>query len=173
MPPLWSLNPKHNILSPFQSGFWSNHSTTSALLKLTNNIFTASSVSKLTGTIFVHLTKALDLVEHYFLSDKLVAVLSCNALLWLNSYFYNRKNVWSYNEANLIYLSIATRCTPRLNSCFTSLFDFLLWPPLHLFWMLCSTLCRWHGNVHIMYTYVITCLDGIWLQKPHEILYCG
>lgn len=58
---------KYSVLSPFQSGFRSNHSTTTALLKLTTNIFSASNDSKLTGAIFIDLTKAFNLVDHYLL----------------------------------------------------------------------------------------------------------
>ena len=83
---------KCNILSPFQSGFRSNHSTTTALLKLTNYIFSASNNSQLTGAIFIDLTKAFNSVDHYLLLDKLFSAgLSCNALLWFNSYLHNRK----------------------------------------------------------------------------------
>ena len=83
---------RNNILSPYQSGFRSNHSTSTALLKLTNDIFCASNDSKLTGAIFIDLTKAFDLVDHYLLLDKLYSIgLSRNALLWFNSYLHNRK----------------------------------------------------------------------------------
>ena len=83
---------KHNILSPFQSGFRSNHSTTTALLKLTNDIYSSSGNSELTGAIFIDLTKAFDLVDHYLLLDKLYSIgMSRNSLLWFNSYLHNRK----------------------------------------------------------------------------------
>ena len=82
----------NNILSPSQSGFRSNHSTSTALLKLTNDIFSASDSGDLTGAIFIDLRKAFDLVDHYLLLDKLHAIgLTRNALLWFNSYLHNRK----------------------------------------------------------------------------------
>lgn len=84
---------KNNILSPSQSGFRSNHSTTTALLKLTNDIFSSSGNNNLTGAIFIDLSKAFDLVDHYLLLDKLFSIgLSRNALLWFNSYLHNRKH---------------------------------------------------------------------------------
>ena len=52
----------------------------------------ASGNNNLTGAIFIDLTKAFDLVNHYLLLDKLYAIgLSRNALLWFNSYLHNRK----------------------------------------------------------------------------------
>ena len=56
----------NNILSPFQSGFRPNHSTITALLKLTSDIFSSSGNSNLTGAIFIDLTKAFDRLTTIF-----------------------------------------------------------------------------------------------------------
>lgn len=80
-----------NILSPFQSGFRSNFSITTALLKFTNDITSSSDNNMLTGAIFINLAKAFDTVDHYLLLDKLYAIgLSESSLLWFNSYFHHR-----------------------------------------------------------------------------------
>ena len=80
-----------DILSPYQSGFRSNFSTTTALLKFTNDITSSSDNNMLTGAIFIDLTKAFDMVDHYLLLDKLHAIgLSESSLLWFNSYLHHR-----------------------------------------------------------------------------------
>ncbi|XDV11150.1 hypothetical protein PO909_000166, partial [Leuciscus waleckii] len=80
-----------NVLSPHQSGFRSNFSTTTALLKFTNDILSASDSNMLTGAIFIDLTKAFDMVDHYLLLDKLHAIgLSSDSLLFFNSFLHHR-----------------------------------------------------------------------------------
>lgn len=60
----------NNILSPSQSVFMQEYSTTSALLKLTN-VYIALDSGDLTGDIFIYLKKAFVLVDHVLLLDKL------------------------------------------------------------------------------------------------------
>ena len=80
------------ILSPVQSGFRPNHSTTTALIKFTNDLYSAADDGELTGAIFIDLTKAFDFVDRYLLLDKLHGIgLSNNTVLWFNSYLHSRK----------------------------------------------------------------------------------
>ena len=82
----------NDILSPFQSGFRSNYSTTTALLKFSNDVYSAAEHGELTGAIFIDLTKAFDFVDRYLLLDKLCNIgLSYNAVKWFSSYLHNRK----------------------------------------------------------------------------------
>ncbi len=82
----------NKILLPLQSGFRANHSTTTSLLKLTNDVYSACDTGNLMGAIFIDLKKAFGLVDHYLLLDKLYAIgLSQNALLWFIFYLHNRK----------------------------------------------------------------------------------
>lgn len=82
----------NKILSQYQIAFRFNFSTTTALTKFTNNVFSASDRGHLTGAIFIDLTRAFDLVDHYLLLDKLHATgLSQHVLLCFNLYLHNRK----------------------------------------------------------------------------------
>lgn len=80
-----------NILSPFQSGFRPNFSTTTALLKFTNDVFSSFDKGQATGANFIALSKAFNMVNHYLLLDKLSSIgFTRNALLWFNAYLHNR-----------------------------------------------------------------------------------
>ena len=82
----------YNILTPVQSGFRQYFSTTTALLKFTNDLQLSSGNGLLTGAIFIDLSKAFDVVDHYLLLDKLYSIgLQRNALLWFNAYLHNRR----------------------------------------------------------------------------------
>lgn len=96
-----------NILSPFQSGFRSNFSTTTALLKFTNDIFSSFDKGQLTGAIFIDLSKAFDMVDHYLLLDKLFSIgLSHQAVLWFNAYLHNRRQYVSFYGSQSDYLVV-------------------------------------------------------------------
>lgn len=86
-----------NILCVNQSGFRPGYSTTTALLKFTNDVFSSLDQSQYTGAIFLDLSKAFDLVDHYLLLDKLKSIgLSRKALLWFNAYLHNRRQFVSF-----------------------------------------------------------------------------
>ena len=87
----------HNLLSPHQSGFRPHFWTTTALLKVTNDILSAFDNNMHTGAIFIDLTKAFDMVDHYLLLDKLYSVgLSPDALLFFNSFLHHRSQCVSF-----------------------------------------------------------------------------
>lgn len=91
----------NNILSPSQSGFMQEYFTTSALLKLTNDVYIALDSGDLTGDIFIDLKKAFVLVDHVLLLDKLYVGFSQYSLLWFNSYLHN---MWLSKINTLIHL---------------------------------------------------------------------
>ncbi len=49
-----------NILVPFQSGFCPNLYTTTALVKLANDVFSSTDLGQLIAEIFIDLPKAFD-----------------------------------------------------------------------------------------------------------------
>lgn len=65
------LNDSHS-LSPYQSGFRPNFSTTTALLKFTNDVSSSLDNNIRIGEIFIDFTKAFD-YSHYLLLHKLSA----------------------------------------------------------------------------------------------------
>lgn len=101
-----------NILSPVQSGFRLNFSTTTALLKFTNDVFSSFDKGQVTGAIFIDLSKAFDMVNHYLL-DKLSSIgLTRNALLWFNAYLHNRRQYVVYQGIQSDY-SIVGKGVPQ------------------------------------------------------------
>ncbi|CAL4157377.1 unnamed protein product, partial [Meganyctiphanes norvegica] len=62
---------KHNLLYNYQYGFRKGHSTTQALVELTDNLKTSIDNGNYACGIFIDLTKAFDTVNHSILIDKL------------------------------------------------------------------------------------------------------
>lgn len=82
----------NNLLSPFQSGFRSSHSTSTALIKITDDIRSAIDDKKLTLLTLLDFSNAFNCVDH----DILLAVLrslnfSHSNLLWFSSYLDGRQ----------------------------------------------------------------------------------
>ena len=73
------------------SGFRPHHSTESILIKMTDEL-DAVDQGLFTGAIFLHLRKALDVVNHELLVAKLQMYgCSSSALLWFKSYLSDRR----------------------------------------------------------------------------------
>uniref|UniRef100_A0A1B6LTE5 Reverse transcriptase domain-containing protein n=2 Tax=Graphocephala atropunctata TaxID=36148 RepID=A0A1B6LTE5_9HEMI len=85
---------QHNILSRYQSGFRSHHSTTTALLKITDDIRLAMDKKHLTILTLFDFSKAFDCVYHPLLLTKLkMAGFSNGCVSWVNSYLSNRQQL--------------------------------------------------------------------------------
>ncbi|KAI5751709.1 hypothetical protein M8J77_010196 [Diaphorina citri] len=81
-----------NIMDPYQSGFRRQHSTATALVKVTDDIRLALDTRKVTVLVLLDMSKAFDSVDF----DVLLAMLgrvrfSSSALSWIESYLRGRR----------------------------------------------------------------------------------
>ena len=81
----------NNLLYSRQSGFRSNHSCLTALVKLVDEWISAIDNNEFVGTIFLDLAKAFDLVNHDILLSKL-SIFNFNSAAnsWFSSYLHGR-----------------------------------------------------------------------------------
>ena len=81
----------YNLFDTFQSGFRAQHSTGTALLKVTDDIFRSIDNSNVTLLLLLDYSKAFDTINHHILLAKMKALGVANsALNWFNSYLSNR-----------------------------------------------------------------------------------
>ena len=90
----------NNILNPHQSGFRPKHSTTIALIDVTDHLYNQFQNGLITGAIFLDLKKAIDTVNPVILQEKLRGIgVHGTELQWFDNYFTNRTQVVSANGA--------------------------------------------------------------------------
>ena len=89
---IYNFIEKNNILYPLQFGFRAKHSTTHALINITEKIRSALDNSKVACGIFVDLQKAFDTVNHETLLHKLYHY-GFRGIIndWFRSYLHERK----------------------------------------------------------------------------------
>ena len=87
------------MLSPFQCGFRSNHSTEFAAIAFSDYIRRGMDHGLLTGAVFIDLHKAFDYVDHEILINKLVSYgLKDIELNWFRNYLTDRKQLVSFGK---------------------------------------------------------------------------
>jgi ribonuclease P/MRP protein subunit RPP40 len=78
-------------MEPLQSGFRGKHSTATALLKITDDIFSGIDASECILMVLLDFSKAFDTVNHKLLLTKLMAMgFNDSALNWFGSYLSGR-----------------------------------------------------------------------------------
>jgi len=81
----------NNLFYSRQSGFRSNHSCQTAIVKLLDDWISAIDNNEIVGTLFLDLSKAFDLVDHKILLKKLkLYKIDQSAFSWFSSYLDNR-----------------------------------------------------------------------------------
>lgn len=89
---------KNKLLSQFQSGFRPGHSTSKALLDVSDYILKNIDEGNLTGAVFEDLSKAFDMIDHSLLKIKLTALgVTGRALAWSDNYLSGRSQSVSVN----------------------------------------------------------------------------
>lgn len=88
---LTEYSEKQKILLPSQSGFRKNYSTTTALLKINDDIITSTDKGMITVVILLDMSKAFDSIDHELLLSKLHYYgIRDTAGKWFNHYLINR-----------------------------------------------------------------------------------
>ena len=98
----------NTLFELFQSGFRSNHSTETALLKVLNDIRMNSDVGHCTVLVLLDLSAAFDTIDHNILLDRLENWVGVKgtALDWFRSYLQNRTFAVSMGTASSKYADL-------------------------------------------------------------------
>ena len=82
---------ENNLLEPLQSGFKKKHNTATALLKISDDIFSNIDAAEVTSLVLLDYSKAFDTVIHKLLLTKLLSLgFGDMALNWVGSYLSDR-----------------------------------------------------------------------------------
>ena len=89
---------QHNLLSIYQSGFRSLHSTSTCLADVTNTLLQNIDKGQLTGFVFLDLKKAFDTLNHRVLLIKLTSLgFNKASVQWFNAYLTDRSQSVAVN----------------------------------------------------------------------------
>lgn len=99
----------HKVLNSFQSGFRKNHSTETALIRVTDDIRSAMDRGQCTILALFDFSKAFDTVNHSILIEKLKIIgFSANALSWMGSYLSGRRQCVCHDNNTSDWLTVTS-----------------------------------------------------------------
>jgi len=100
---------QNSLYEKFQSGFRSAHSTETALLRVTNDIYMAADAGSTSLLVLLDLTAAFDTVDHNILLHRLHAEVGlCDTVLdWFKSFLSNRLECVSLGKAKSQAVSVS------------------------------------------------------------------
>ena len=111
---LYTYFTSNNLLYKGQYGFREDHSTEMANIELVDRIIAALDDKKLPISIFMHLSKALDTLNHEILLCKLQYYgILCVALDWFNNYLTNRTQYVALDHNTLSSRQYITTGVPK------------------------------------------------------------
>lgn len=88
----------NDILSTFQSGFRKQHGTTTAAMKVVNDLIVAMDRKQHCASLFIDLSKAFDTVDHDIMLKRLVNIgFSSQAVAWFKDYLSGRTQCVQFN----------------------------------------------------------------------------
>ena len=92
----------HNLISSNQSGFWSLHSTVTALLEAVDSCTCSFNIDKgnVNGVVFLDLKRAFDMINHSILLSKLYSYgVRNSSYSWFKSYLNLCKQKCTVNDS--------------------------------------------------------------------------
>lgn len=130
----------YNLFDPYQSAYRENHSTTTALLKITEDILDAMDDSEITLLILLDFSKAFDTVNHRLLIEKLrILGFEDDSCRWMLSYLSDRYQMVKIGNEKSAF-TLMQNGVPQGS---------ILGPLLFLILVSDMRKCIWNGSYHM------------------------